>query len=110
VPIYEFNCEACGAEFERIQSFSDETIPQCPSCASGQVRRRMGRPAIHFKGSGWYITDSKKASGGSKSSNGGSAVSSEKTATSDAAATNGAGEKSSEKKTETVTTAAAPAE
>ena len=59
MPIYEFVCQACGYDFEKIQSFSDATVPTCPRCQSAQVQRQMGRPAIHFKGSGWYITDSK---------------------------------------------------
>ncbi len=61
MPIYEFVCESCGNEFEQIQSFSDSSVPACVRCGSTQVVRRMGRPAIHFKGSGWYITDSKKS-------------------------------------------------
>jgi putative FmdB family regulatory protein len=75
VPIYEFVCEACGTEFEQIQSFSNSSVPTCVSCHSTQVVRRMGRPAIHFKGSGWYITDSKKSNdkkGGTKSAVNGS--------------------------------------
>ncbi|MFN8490259.1 MAG: zinc ribbon domain-containing protein [Caldilineaceae bacterium] len=59
MPIYEFVCQTCGSEFEKIQSFSDKTAPICPRCQSNQVERQMSRPAIHFKGSGWYITDSK---------------------------------------------------
>ena len=59
MPIYEFVCQACGSDFEKIQSFSDSSTPICPKCQSEQVQRRMSRPAIHFKGSGWYITDSK---------------------------------------------------
>ena len=62
MPIYEFICESCGNEFEQIQSFSDSSVPACTKCGSTQVVRRMGRPAIHFKGSGWYVTDSKKSS------------------------------------------------
>jgi len=62
VPIYEFDCQTCGEEFEKIQSFSETTTPLCPRCQSTQVQRRMGRPAIHFKGSGWYINDSKSTS------------------------------------------------
>jgi putative FmdB family regulatory protein len=61
MPIYEFICQSCGNEFEHIQSFSDTSVPGCAKCGSAQVVRRMGRPAIHFKGSGWYITDSKKS-------------------------------------------------
>lgn len=59
MPIYEFVCSNCGWEFERIQSFSATSTPRCPSCDSEQVVRRMGLPAIHFKGSGWYSVDSK---------------------------------------------------
>ena len=59
MPIYEFVCQACGNEFEKIQAFSDAIAPTCPRCQSTQVQRQMSRPAIHFKGSGWYINDSK---------------------------------------------------
>ncbi len=69
VPIYEFVCQSCANEFEHIQSFSDSRMPVCPQCQSVQVVRRMGRPAIHFKGSGWYINDSKKKSSESKDKN-----------------------------------------
>jgi len=61
MPIYEFVCQECGHEFELIQSFSDNTVPGCPVCQETHVIRQVGRPAIHFKGSGWYINDSKKA-------------------------------------------------
>ena len=60
MPIYEFECRSCGNEFEHMQSFSATTTPACGACGSEEVVRRLGRPAIHFKGSGWYITDSKK--------------------------------------------------
>jgi putative FmdB family regulatory protein len=61
MPIYEFVCQSCSNEFENIQSFSDPSVPLCPNCGNQDVERQMGRPAIHFKGSGWYINDSKKA-------------------------------------------------
>ncbi len=65
MPIYEFVCESCGHEFEQILAFSATKMPSCPACQSEQVHRQMSRPAIHFKGSGWYINDSKVASKGS---------------------------------------------
>lgn len=68
MPIYEFVCSACQNEFEKIMSFSSTSLPACPNCGSAEVARQMGRPAIHFKGSGWYITDSKNSS--KESSNG----------------------------------------
>lgn len=61
MPIYEFSCQNCGSQFETIQSFSSTTSPVCPTCESENVVRQMSKPAIHFKGSGWYINDSKKA-------------------------------------------------
>ncbi len=61
MPIYEFACQDCGHEFEKIQSFSDSSTPHCPNCQGVHVQRRLSAPAIHFKGSGWYITDSKNA-------------------------------------------------
>ncbi|MCB0044276.1 MAG: zinc ribbon domain-containing protein [Caldilineaceae bacterium] len=59
MPIYEFVCPNCGCEFEKIVSFSDTATPVCPQCGEQHVERQVSRPAIHFKGSGWYITDSK---------------------------------------------------
>jgi putative FmdB family regulatory protein len=66
MPIYEFTCQLCGNEFERLQSFSDTSTPTCPKCQAVQVERRLSPPAIHFKGSGWYVTDSKKSASNGK--------------------------------------------
>jgi putative FmdB family regulatory protein len=62
MPLYEFVCRDCGSQFEQIQSFSAKGHPPCPQCGSEHVSRLLGRPAIHFKGSGWYINDSKGSS------------------------------------------------
>ena len=56
MPLYEYECEACGQRFEEIQSFSDPPVEKCPVCG-GPVRKLMSMPAFQFKGSGWYITD-----------------------------------------------------
>ena len=56
MPLYEYQCEACGHRFEVIQKFSDAPIETCPKCG-GVVRKLLSSPAIQFKGSGWYITD-----------------------------------------------------
>lgn len=60
MPIYELVCKECGNQYERIVSFSSTVLPACPACSSVEVTRLPSKPAIHFKGSGWYITDSKK--------------------------------------------------
>jgi putative FmdB family regulatory protein len=56
MPLYEYECDACGGRFEVIQKFS-ETTEQCRKCGKGPVRRLASSPAIQFKGSGFYITD-----------------------------------------------------
>jgi putative FmdB family regulatory protein len=56
MPLYEYECDACGHRFEKIQKFSDAPVEQCPVC-EGAVRKLLSSPAIQFKGSGWYITD-----------------------------------------------------
>ena len=56
MPLYEYECDACGHRFEHIQKFSDPRVEKCPVCG-GPVHKLMSSPAIQFKGSGWYITD-----------------------------------------------------
>jgi putative FmdB family regulatory protein len=57
MPLYEYRCDACAHQFEKIQRFSDDPISVCPSCGGGPVVKLLSSPAIQFKGSGWYITD-----------------------------------------------------
>ena len=57
MPLYEYECDACGQRFEVIQKFSDAPVETCERCRKGPVRRLLSSPAIQFKGSGWYITD-----------------------------------------------------
>ena len=108
MPIYEFTCLDCDNGFERIQAFSDKSLPVCPHCHSHRVQRRLSSPAIHFKGSGWYITDSKNAS--KTGANGKSTTDKGESAAADSA--KGEAEKSESPKTsksESTATAAAPA-
>lgn len=56
MPLYEYQCDAHGHRFERIQKLSDPPIDKCPECG-GTVRKLISSPAIQFKGSGWYVTD-----------------------------------------------------
>jgi putative FmdB family regulatory protein len=69
MPLYEYECDACGHRFEVIRKFSDAPLDACVKCG-GPVRKLMSSPAIQFKGSGWYITDyarAGKSDGGSGS-------------------------------------------
>lgn len=60
MPIYEFECAACGDVFDRLQKLSDPDPTDCPKCGKGGVRRRVTAPAFRLAGSGWYETDFKK--------------------------------------------------
>ena len=64
MPLYEYQCDACGHRFEKIQKFSDPLEDTCPTCG-GHVHKLMSSPAIQFKGSGFYITDYPKGEKGS---------------------------------------------
>lgn len=59
MPLYEFLCSHCQASFERLMSFSVAQSVVCPECGSQQTQRQLGLPAIHFKGGGFYRTDSR---------------------------------------------------
>ncbi len=64
MPTYTYRCSNCGISFDRIQKFTDKPLARCPEC-KGKVNRVPQASAVVFKGSGWYINDSK---GSSKSS------------------------------------------
>jgi putative FmdB family regulatory protein len=61
MPTYVYACDSCGNQFEQFQSFKDDPLQTCPACA-GAVRRVFQPVGIVFKGSGWYVTDSRKSS------------------------------------------------
>ena len=59
MPMYDFKCIECDHVFEKRLSFHDEPLADCPVCNSSETRRLLSKPAIVFKGSGFYINDSK---------------------------------------------------
>src|SRR4029079_621306 len=82
MPLYEYQCEACGQRFEVIRKFSDPPLETCTRCGKGPVRRLLSSPAIQFKGTGWYITDYSQKG---KSDTGGGAATKNDTGKSDTA-------------------------
>lgn len=62
MPTYEYECPECTAVYELQQSFSAETTHTCEKCGKGIAKRVLHAPTVVFKGSGWYVTDSRKAS------------------------------------------------
>ena len=61
MPIYEYECDACGIRFERTQRIMEDPLKTCPEC-SGRVHRVLQPVGIIFKGSGFYVTDHKASS------------------------------------------------
>jgi putative FmdB family regulatory protein len=58
MPTYDYECDACGHEFELFQSISEAVKKKCPECGKQKLRRLFGTgAAIVFKGSGFYETD-----------------------------------------------------
>jgi putative FmdB family regulatory protein len=66
MPLYEYECDACGHRLEIIQKFSDGPPDACPQCGKGPLQRQFSSPAIQFKGTGWYVTDYAGKKGASK--------------------------------------------
>ena len=62
MPIYAFECESCGHQFDRLQKLSDADPTECPVCGAPRVRRQLTAPSFRLAGSGWYETDFKKDS------------------------------------------------
>jgi len=59
MPIYEYQCGACGYKFEKLRKISDDPLRICPSCGAPKVSKLVSAAAFRLKGSGWYETDFK---------------------------------------------------
>jgi putative FmdB family regulatory protein len=72
MPVYEYECSACGHRFEEWQKMSDKPIKTCPKCKAKKVEKLISATSFHLKGGGWYSDlYSSKKSGDSKGSSGG---------------------------------------
>src|SRR5215210_3288196 len=63
MPTYTYQCDSCGHGFETVQRFADDPLTECPQCGA-PIRRVIQPVGVVFKGSGWYITDSRPKSSG----------------------------------------------
>ncbi len=66
MPTYDYMCKKCNHHFEVFQKMSDAPLTKCPKCSSEVKRLIGGGTGMIFKGSGFYITDYKKAGQGSE--------------------------------------------
>jgi putative FmdB family regulatory protein len=64
MPIYEYQCTACGELIEALQKMSDAPLTDCPACGKPALKKKVSAAAFRLKGGGWYETDFK--SGGKK--------------------------------------------
>ncbi|GAA4851090.1 FmdB family zinc ribbon protein [Saccharopolyspora rosea] len=72
MPTYQYACTECDHRFEAVQSFSEDSLTECPEC-TGRLRKLFNAVGIVFKGSGFYRTDSRSSgSSSSTTSNSGS--------------------------------------
>jgi putative FmdB family regulatory protein len=62
MPTYSYRCASCGHQFDIFQRFSDDPLSECPQC-HGQLRKVFHPVGVVFKGTGWYITDSRQSTG-----------------------------------------------
>ncbi len=59
MPIYEYRCDSCGEQLEKLQKVSDEPLKDCPACGQPALKRLVSAAGFRLKGSGWYETDFK---------------------------------------------------
>ena len=66
MPTYQYSCTECGHFFEAFQTFSEDSLTECPECG-GRLRKVFNAVGVVFKGSGFYRTDSRGTSTTSES-------------------------------------------
>lgn len=88
MPIYEYQCQSCGHELEKIQRMSDDPLTDCPDCGEAKLQRLVSAAGFRLKGAGWYETDFKKGSKKNVHDSGSKPSSSGSTETSPAAKSN----------------------
>jgi len=59
MPIYEYACQACGAQTELLQKVSDAPATDCPACGKPALSKTISAAGFRLAGSGWYETDFK---------------------------------------------------
>ena len=59
MPIYEYQCGACGHRMEAMQKLADAPLSICPSCNAAALSKLISAVGFRLGGSGWYETDFK---------------------------------------------------
>lgn len=72
MPLYEYECQACGHHLEAQQRMADAALLTCPSCGKDELQKLISATAFHLKGGGWYKDLYASAKPGASSDSGGS--------------------------------------
>lgn len=62
MPIYEYQCSACGHQFDALQKMSDAPLSECPACHKPALQKMISAAGFRLSGGGWYETDFKSGS------------------------------------------------
>lgn len=57
MPIYEYECNACGHHLEAFQKMSETPLTECPECKKSTLTKLVSAAGFQLKGTGWYVTD-----------------------------------------------------
>lgn len=71
MPIYEYQCVACGHRLDELQKIGEPPLTTCPSCQANALQKLVSATSFQLKGTGWYVTDfkNKNSAEGKESSN-----------------------------------------
>lgn len=64
MPIYDYQCTACGFKKEVMRKASEPNLTVCPECKKETFAKQVSAPSFQLNGTGWYATDFK--GGGAK--------------------------------------------
>ena len=59
MPIYEYQCAACGQSHDALQKLSDAPLVDCPACGMPELKKKISAAGFRLTGGGWYETDFK---------------------------------------------------
>jgi len=62
MPIYEYECQACGHQMEAMQRMADDPLKDCPECGKAELKKLISAVGFRLSGGGWYETDFKTGS------------------------------------------------
>ncbi|WP_101376401.1 FmdB family zinc ribbon protein [Saccharopolyspora spinosa] len=94
MPTYQYACTECDHQFETVQSFSEDSLTECPKC-TGRLRKLFNAVGIVFKGSGFYRTDNRSSNSSSSSTSSSSSSSNGSSSSSESNGSSSSSESSS---------------